>query len=121
MNTDNTKYFLISFCCDGFECIQDITDHVPDNFALTQAQHRLSGEDAPQNPVLTQIGHMRIRAMANAQRDYEIYTISAVDVELTDLREWAETDPQSLADWVRKYHQYLHFSGRVDGKSSVIV
>lgn len=110
----HTEYYLISFCNQGFECIQNITEYVPENFAVVQAQARLSGAKIiPQNPILGQIGSMKIRAMANSHRAYEIYTISTTGgVIQSDITEWAESDPQSLADWVRTNHKYCHYDHR---------
>jgi hypothetical protein len=110
----HTEYYLISFCNTGFECIQNITEYVPENFALVQAQARLSGDNhITENPILSQISNMKIRAMANNQRAYEIYTISTTGgVIQSDITDWAESDPQSLADWVRKNHKYCHYDHR---------
>ena len=60
--------FLAMWDCDGLECMFDITDIEGDNL-----MSKLKGEPyrVPYN-----IATMMIRARANSQRSYEIYTFS---------------------------------------------
>lgn len=119
----STQYFLISFCNTGVECIQNITDYMPENFVIRLAQARLEGSDqVPENPVFKQISHMTLRAMANAHRCYEIYTISVTDgITGECLWEWATSDAQGLADWVRQHHQYCHYSHKRLHSDKVVI
>lgn len=99
------RYFLLSWCNEGFECIQDITDQHPDNWSKLQVMEALKGNTPPPNPLNTQLNHMNLRARMNSHRDYEIYVQHADDsISEQDLVEWSTRDPQGLADWVREHH-----------------
>jgi len=107
------KYFLASWDSTGFECIQDITDSHPDMWKLTQAQNRLSGLGLTSNPLFQQIELMKMRARANSHRNPEIYVLSAADtVSEEDIRDWSETDPQSLVNWIREKHSNCLWTSR---------
>jgi len=106
-----SKYFLISFDSEGFECIQDITDYHPENFKLKQAEHFLSTGDKLKNPLSQQITSMEMRARFNPQRNPGIYVIKAdTSFTETDIKQWAESSPQEAADWVREHNWHTILS-----------
>lgn len=98
------KYFLTSFDITGFEAIVDITEYAPEQWQKDELFKVLSGaKEVEVNPLNRIIGGMKLRARVNSQRHYEIYAFTA-DYSITEesLRDWADNDPQSLADWIRK-------------------
>ena len=95
------KYFLAFWCCEGFEYIADISEHQhweANNTALV-----LAGQEPDKSCKLSQqITAMKLRAQFNPQRNYELYAFTATDsVAEQDLKDWAESSPQTLADWIR--------------------
>lgn len=57
----------------------------------------------------------------NSQRHYEIYIFTAdkdMDEEL--IRQWAEEDPQSFANTIRKTHSLKIFDGRATRKARIV-
>lgn len=117
-----TRFFLLMWCSEGFECVQDITALMPDAFEKQQIIEVLSGKSKSKNPLNQQVFAMKMRAMTNTQRHYEIYVQSATDgIEEQDLRDWADSDPQSLVDFVRKNHYAQVHSDRVQKDTRVII
>lgn len=117
-----TRFFLLMWCSEGFECVQDVTALMPDNFEKQQIIEVLSGKSKSKNPLSQQLFAMKMRGMTNTQRHYEIYLQSATEgIEEEDLRSWAETDPQSLVDFVRKSHYAKIFDDRARSDPKVIV
>ena len=87
--------FLAMWDCDGLECMFDITDMEGD--ALIS---KLKGETyrVPFN-----ISTMMIRARANSQRSYEIYTFSTYETMDYDfVKEMFESDPQTIVNSIRE-------------------
>jgi hypothetical protein len=81
--------------CDGLECLFDITDIEGDNL-----MSKLKGETyrVPYN-----IATMMIRARANSQRSYEIYTFSTDETMDYDfVKEMFDTDPQVIVNSIRE-------------------
>lgn len=114
------RYFLVSWCSEGVECLQDVTCYAPENFDTENAFAVLSGGAAQSNPLSGQIHAMTMRARFNSQRFYEIYMFtSSDDVTEADMNSWADSSPQGFADWVRKNHSVCLFADRV--RASVIV
>lgn len=106
------RYFLLSWDCEGFECVQDITAHHPDNFDKERLMEALKGNKISKNPLLQQLSAMTLRARFNSQRNPEIYIIGADDdIDIDAVRVWSETDPQGLVDWTRVNHFYAVWKG----------
>ena len=81
--------------CDGLECLFDITDIEGDGLMA-----KLKGETyrVPYN-----IATMMIRARANSQRSYEIYTFSTDDtMDYEFVKEMFESDPQTIVNSIRE-------------------
>jgi hypothetical protein len=75
----------------------------------TQEQHdivaALKGE--PLSKHSNPIQHMLLRARFNSQRKYEIYAfISYMDID--EIREWFKTEPQLMADTIRRIGEKLY-------------
>lgn len=115
------KYFLLSWCSEGFECIEDITEMMPNAFEPKQIMAALKDLPVPKNPLGGQVSAMILRAQTNMHRNYEIYVQSADDViTREDLKVWAESNPQDFADYVRQYHYCQIYSDRVQLDRRVI-
>ena len=115
------RYFLISFDCNGLECLQDITEYHPDNWDKNQLMGVMMGKAYKAAPIHQQISQMIMRAKFNPQRNYEIY-IQQADDEITvkDFAKSFNDDPQFWADYVREHHSVRIYSDRVKKGSRVI-
>ena len=94
------KKWLAYWCNEGFEYLKDVTEY--EHWDQQNLVEVLSDRRPQPNPVYQLINHMTMRARFNAQRHYELYAFSSTaDLELEDLQSWADTDPQSLVNWIR--------------------
>ena len=96
------RYYLAFWGNEGFESIQDITKF--EKWDQTQLMMILSEKQngSEPNPLGVMIGHMKMRARFNSQRECEIYAFSSNDdIELKDINEWEERDVQGLVNWIR--------------------
>lgn len=96
------RYYLAFWGNEGFESIQDITKF--EKWDQTQLMMILSEKQdkTEPSPLGVMIGHMKMRARFNSQRECEIYAFSSDDgIELDDLKEWEERDVQGLVNWIR--------------------
>jgi hypothetical protein len=87
--------FLAMWDCNGLECLFDLTNM--DHDAMMAG---LKGETfkAPFN-----ISMMMIRAQANMQRSYEIYTFSTdEDISYDDVLEMFKHSPQVIVNAIRE-------------------
>lgn len=115
------RYILASWCSDGFECLQDVTNLYPDNFEKEQIIQALKGTTVKINPLYHQISSMMLRARYNSQRRYEIYLFTTEDsVEFKDVEDWMIADPQNLVDWIRKNHYSKIHSDYNPNKTSIV-
>lgn len=99
------RYFLTSWDSEGFECVQDITQFHEDNWEKKELIEILKGEKerSSPNPLMQQLTSMKLRARFNSQRFPEIYAFkSEDDIQESQIKEWSNTDPQGLVDWIRK-------------------
>jgi hypothetical protein len=92
---------------------------------VTKAQQRAMWEQLrsklPSESGIPSLGHLALRARYNPQRNYEIYTVEAVEgITADDIREMFETDPQSAAETIRRLGNCF-YSDRVDPSQRVIV
>lgn len=102
--------FLTMFDCNGFECIINVTEK------QTEYEKKcddytwkiLQGDDKTKHPSSgIPLEQMMLRARFNRQRNPEIWAFtSTVDEE--SLNDLAETDPQMLADLIRKVGKRLY-------------
>ena len=115
------RYFLISFDCNGLECLQDITEYHPDNWDKNQLMAVMMGKAYKRAPIHAQISQMIMRAKFNPQRHYEIYIQQADDdITAQDFASAFNDDPQHWADYVREHHSVKIYSDRVKKGSRVI-
>jgi hypothetical protein len=88
--------FVFSFSQDGFEAIVNLSD-INEQFIMD----KLGDKKTPQS-VNSILSMMEVRARFNAQRKMEVWLVK-LDEEFTEesLLEWADEDPQSVADLAR--------------------
>jgi hypothetical protein len=92
--------FAVMWDCHGLEALARIPDPADTTFALLQSKK------APEMP---NIMHWRLRAQANSQRHYEIYTFSATDgIDVDDIREMFSANPQMAADAIRQIGHQIY-------------
>ncbi len=115
------RYYYFCWSNTGLECIVDITDQMPDVWEANQLMAALQGESTESNPLNKMLWASRMRATINSHRTYEGY-IQAVDDSITDqeVRKWAQSDLQSMADFVRANHIACVFDYRPNQNHSVI-
>lgn len=115
------RYFLISFDCNGLECLQDITEYHPDNWDKNQLLAVMMGKAYKKAPIHAQISQMVMRAKFNPQRNYEIYIQQAdEDITAANFAAAFNDNPQFWADYVREHHSVKIYSDRVRKGSRVI-
>ena len=116
------KYFIVSWDCNGFECIEDITAEHPDTWAKAHLFDTIKNVKPPEaSPIMHQISAMLLRARFNSQRNYEIYVFTAQDsVDEESVREWALTQPQAAADWIRLNHTTKLFGSSRSNKPVIV-
>ena len=92
--------FLAMWDCNGLECLFDITDVDGD-----MLMSKLKGETykVPYN-----LSMMMMRARANLQRSYEIYSFTTVDMDYDDVKSMFETDPQVMVNAIREQGHMIH-------------
>lgn len=111
----NTNLFLVSWDCNGLEACINVTDYEKE-----VVWAKLKNEDPPAK-LNSMVNHLMLRARANPQRNYEIYTMNAVDgINEEDIRGMFNADPQRSADLVRDRGNKI-FSDRADISSRKIV
>lgn len=91
---EHQNKFLAMWDCDGLECLFNITDMEGDNLVA-----KLKGEAyrVPYN-----LAMMIVRARANSQRSYEIYSFTTDDTMTYDfVKEMFESDPQVIVNSIR--------------------
>ena len=101
----NNQLFAVMWDCHGLEALARIPNSADTTFALLQSKK------APEMP---NIMHWKLRAQANSQRHYEIYTFSATDgIDINDIREMFSANPQLAADTIRRIGHQI-YSDRVE-------
>lgn len=92
--------FLAMWDCEGLECMFDITSAKHDMMIA-----KLQGKKFLSPPIEL----LKLRARANSQRQYEIYTFSVEgEVKLEDMKELFNLNPQSIVDLIRKKGNKLY-------------
>ena len=88
--------FLLSWDCQGIEAVVNVTEYEKE-----QVWAELKNEDGPAK-WQSVVSHLMMRARANPQRHYEIYTMTVEEgISEDDVREMFEQDPQGSADLIR--------------------
>jgi len=115
------RYFLVSFDCNGLECLQDITEFHPDNWDKNQLMGLMMGRAYKTAPIHDQISQMIMRARFNPQRNYEIYIQQTGDeISAGEFAAAFNRNPQHWADWIREHHSVKLYTDRVPKGSRVI-
>jgi len=91
-----SNLFLVSWDCTGLEAVINVTDYEKETTWAT-----LKNEDPPVK-LGSMVNHLILRARANSQRHYEIYTMNVEEgISDEDIRGMFESDPQGSADLIR--------------------
>ncbi len=92
-----SNIFLLSWDCQGVEACINVTDYEKE-----VVWAKLKDKEPPAQ-LGSVVRHLMLRARANPQRHYEIYTM-AVEEGITEdeVFEMFENDPQGSADLVRE-------------------
>ena len=107
--------FLLSWDCQGIEAVINVSDYEKE-----VVWANLSGEDPPAR-LRGIVQHLMMRAQANPQRHYEIYSINVEEgITDNDLREMFENNPQESADLIRDRGNMI-YSDRVNHNEIRIV
>ena len=95
-----TSKFIAMWDCLGLEYVSDISHY--EHWDQEQLLNIIAGGKEVPNPINSQLSHMKLRAMYNPQRHYEIYAFSA-DQSLTEsaVREMFAVNPQGMVDLIR--------------------
>lgn len=95
-----TSKFIAMWDCNGLEYVSDISHY--EHWDQEQLLNIITGGREVPNPINKQLGFMKMRAMANPQRFYEIYAFSSdSDVTESAVREMFATCPQAMVDLIR--------------------
>lgn len=116
-----TRYYIVSWDCNGVEFFQEITEHHPVNWAKNHLFDTIKSNKKVEKPFSFDINMLILRAQMNAHRHYEIYVFTSIDeVGPKDIKIWFKRDPQGFADWVREHHSYKVFSNRKTQKDLIV-
>ena len=91
--------FVFSFSNEGFETIVNLSAH-----SRRDVQDKLMGNGSGYGRVNEIIGMMKLRAEWNQHREMEVW-LAKMDGSFTEegLNEWAEEEPQIVANLVREH------------------
>jgi hypothetical protein len=93
---DSSELFLVSWDCTGLETCINITE-----YEKAEMWAKLSDTEPPVG-IGKAMQHLMLRARANPQRHYEIYTFNvATGITKEDIREMFNNTPQAAADLIR--------------------
>ena len=107
--------FIVVWDCYGLEVCCDVTE------AKQRAVWAQLKGELPSESGIPSLGHLKLRAQYNPQRNYEIYTVEAVEgITANDIREMFESDPQGAAETIRRLGNCF-YSNREDPSRRVIV
>ena len=111
----DTRYYIVSWDCEGVEFFQEITEHHPDNWAKNHLFDSIKQAKKVKKPFSFPLQHLILRAQMNTHRNYEIYVFtSTMTVGPKEIKAWFTRDPQDFADWVREHHSYQVYNNRRD-------
>ena len=100
--------FVVMWDCHGLEALARVPEPADTTFALLQSKK------APDMP---NIMHWKLRARANSQRHYEIYTFSVESgIGADDIREMFEANPQMAADTIRRIGHQIYSDRATEDK-----
>ena len=105
----------------GLECLINVTkiEKEHEQWEKENIWSILKEENTKPKPAMVPLMMMIMRAKANTQRHYEIYTFDS-ELSEEDIRETFEVCPQVIVDSIRNIgHKF--YSDRADKKQQVIV
>ena len=113
--SEEGNLFIMAWDCNGLEGVVNITDLEKEaTWAMLQDQE-------PSKKISHIVNYLMLRARANGQRHYEIYTMNAVaGISDEDIRSMFENDPQGSADLIRDRGRKI-YSDRRDATAVKIV
>jgi hypothetical protein len=112
------KTFIFSWDMTGIESIIPVDDY--DKYEQEATWAVLNDEVPGRNPLIGTVQHLILRARANPQRHYEIYSVSCEeDMSVEDWRELWESTPQEMANLIRERGQKM-YSDRASKRTQVI-
>ena len=95
MKPSKEHAFIVVWCSDGLEWVEDITSQ--DQKAMWAT---LKGEEP--KAISNMLKSALLRARLNSQRSYEIYSVTAVDgIKKSDIVEMFNMNPQGAAEIIR--------------------
>lgn len=122
------RTFIVSWDMTGLEAVVDITQDLIES-DLVDKESLFDRIKNPEQDIVnvpaqrvTRIMQMMImRARANAQRHYEVYSVNTTeDISKEDLEQMFNDDPQTAVDLIRDRGQRF-YSDRVNKRTQVIV
>ena len=122
-----TNTFIISWDMTGLEAVVDVTQDLAAGelrdqevlFDILKDPEANHGNE-PWRRINSTIQMMTLRARANTQRHYEIYSIQTVDdIDRATLERLFEDDPQAAAELIRDRGTKL-YSDRIAKRTQVI-
>ena len=116
------KYFIVLWDIHGVEHCEDITKYHPDEWAKTQLFKAIKTNEVEEHQLNRLVTHLSLRARFNNQRFYECYVFTSCNsMELEDIKEWFNSDPQAFADWVRENHRLKIFDHRTPDHNKRVI
>ena len=108
--------FIVMWCNEGLEYVADIT--ADEQRVIMEA---LKGNESPRHAYANPF-HLRLRAQFNAQRHYEVYTVTMEsDITEKDVLAMFDENPQGMADLIRERGHKIYSDRYNDGNSAKIV
>ena len=113
--SEEGNLFIMAWDCNGLEAVVNITEYEKEStWAMLQ-------DKEPPKQIGHIVNYLMIRARANGQRHYEIYTMTVQEgITDEDIRGMFESDPQGSADLIRDRGNQI-YSDRRDKTAVKIV
>ena len=107
--------YIVMWDCNGLEYLGNVT---ADEQRVMWG--KLQGKESPRHALANPL-HMRLRAQANPQRNYEIYIFDVAEgITEQDVRDMFDASPQTAADTIRRIG-HCFYSNRMSTKERAIV
>ena len=114
---DEGNIFLLSWDMLGIEAVINVTE------IDKQATWAMLQDADVKGPSLNgTVNAIMMRARANSQRHYEVYTVTmSEDITEEDVREMFEANPQAMADLIRERGNCMYSARMSDNQGIKIV
>ena len=111
-----SNLFIMAWDCNGLEAVVNITEYEKE---MTWAT--LQDKEAPKK-IGSIVNYLMMRARANSQRHYEIYTMTVEEgITDEDIRGMFNSDPQGSADLIRDRGNKIYSDRYNEGNRAKIV